>query len=290
MKIYLDHNVYINCQKCEGLKDFVSTWCNREHIQVLYSPAHIEEVYRVDALPASPHQDGTAELLQIIDEITHSTDILPSDKGLVIRHEKTSTVYERVKGFDTTDIVEQDSKTRLQADKEHYTKMRAENRQNQFISTITPAEIWDYPEVKKYVDYFNEHSTDMVKAENNSLRMFTAMLISQTDRRLPEDLSLRRGIYNSRLKYSHKELEFTIEILMRILNLCGYNGEKTEEYALSSTHDTTHCIYATATDCIISMDKRFSLKCEAIYSFLGVDTQVKFCDRIETLKTTIKNL
>ena len=290
MKIYLDHNVYINCQECEGLKDFISTRCDNKHIQVLYSPAHIEEVYRVDALPDSPRKAGTAELLKIIDEITHSTDILPSDKGLVIRHEKTSTVYERVKSYDTTDIVEQDSKARFQADTEHYTKMREENRRNQYISTIAPAKIWDYPEVKKYVDYFNEHSRDIVRAYNNSMRMFAAMLISQTDRSLPEDLCLQKGNYNTRLKYSHKELEYTIEILMRILNLCGYRGEKDEGLALSSTHDTTHCIYATATDCIISMDKNFSIKCEAVYSFLGADTQVIFCDNIAKLKSTINNL
>lgn len=290
MKIYLDHNVYINCQKCGWLKDFIATKCDSEHIQVLYSPAHIEEVYRVDALPDSPHKIGTAKLLKIIDEITHSTDILPSDKGLVIRHEKTSTVYERVKGIDTTDIVEQDSKARFQADSEHYTRMREEDRQNQFISTKAPAEIWEHPEVKRYVDDFNEHSRDIVRAYNNSPRTLFTMLLSQTDRRLPENLCLTKGSYNTRLKHSHKELEYTIEILMRILNLCGYNGEKSEEYALSSTHDTTHCIYATAADCIISMDKRFSRKCEAIYSFLGVDTQVIFCDNIAKLKSTINNL
>ncbi|MBQ9433036.1 MAG: hypothetical protein IJU26_02355 [Synergistaceae bacterium] len=290
MKIYLDHNVYINCQKCRRLRDFVSTRCDSECIQVLYSPAHIEEVYRVDALPNSPHKAGTAELLKIIDEITHSTEILPSDKGLVIMHEKTSTVYRRVKTLDTTAIVEQDSKARFQTDSEHYTKMREEDRRNQFISNIAPAEIWDYLAVKDRVDNFNEHSIEIVRAQNHSLRMLASMLISGTDRRLPEDLYLKKGIYNTRLKHSHKELEYTIEILMGILNLCGYHAEKKEENALSSIHDTTHCIYATAADYFISMDKRFSRKCEAVYSFLGVDTQVQFCDNIAALESAIRNL
>ena len=64
---------------------------------------------------------------------------------------------------------------------------------------------------------------------------------------------------------------------MRILNFCGYWVEKTDRTAVSSIHDVSHCIYDTFADYIISMDERFSKKCKAIYTYLGVPTKVIYC-------------
>ena len=77
---------------------------------------------------------------------------------------------------------------------------------------------------------------------------------------------------------------------MRVLNYCGYIAEKNERAAVSSTHDTTHCTYGTACDGIITMDKRFARKCQAVYYYIGVTTKVLYCDKPDSFLIDIQAL
>ena len=291
MNLYLDHNVFIESARNEELKIFILDVCRRKSVQILYSPAHIEEIYKVVSEPKSEHKEEQRVLLNVVDDMTNSTEILPSLGGLVVVCEKTPDVYKRVKTNDTTEVVANDSLVRFFADTETYKRLLEQDKNNQNISNILPSDIWHYPTVKRCIDYFNSISGEFVKSQNESLRMLLAMCIARgLDLRLPSDFCIRFGSYENRLKHSYVELETTIELLLRILNLCGYNAEKKEKTAISSTHDTTHCIYATASDCMITMDKKFSRKCTAVYNSLGVKTQVKYCRDAEELKRAIEEL
>ncbi|MBQ7154377.1 MAG: hypothetical protein IJR85_02340 [Synergistaceae bacterium] len=290
MKLYLDHNVYIKCLNDKDLKNFVIDECARKKIQILYSPAHIEETYQVEMKKESPYSAKAPELRGIIDEITNSTEILPTMTELIIRHERTRDVYRRVKGIDTRQTVENDSLERFRIDKENYSRMRKEDKHNLSIPVLSPAEIWEHPKIKEQIDHFNANSEYIVRQYNSSPRVVFPLMVLGVDKTLPADLRLSRGNYSTRLKHSFNELEYTIEILMRILNFCGYREEKEAKTAISSTHDTTHCIYATAADVMIAMDKNFAIKSEAVYHFLGVGTQVKFCSNIEELRAAVAEL
>ena len=80
------------------------------------------------------------------------------------------------------------------------------------------------------------------------------------------------------MKNSFPDLEYCIEILFRILNQNGYNAEKSEKNSASGIHDVSHAIYATKANFLLTEDKRFYKKCQAVYSYLGVPTKVVLCD------------
>lgn len=289
MNIYLDHNIYIECIESDDLTNFIINNRNRKNLTIFYSPAHIEEVYRVAKRAQSKHANMMTKLMHIINKITASEEILPSLKGLKMERETPQTVYERVKNIDTTYVVENYSLSRFYIDSEHYKEMLKADKHSSSISNFSEDKIWEYPIIEEIINDFNAKSKDIIRAYNESIDV-VGLLRCGIDKRLPPNFCLGKNIYNERLKNSHTQLEFAIEILMRILNFCGYYAEKDELKAISSTHDTTHCIYATATNILISMDKRFSMKTKAIYSFLGVDTQVRYCNNIEAVKNVIIEL
>ena len=169
-----------------------------------------------------------------------------------------------------------DSLAKFEVDSSNYKKMISEDKHNTFITNLSAEEIWQFEILTRLLDDLNKNIKKIIYDYNNSL-INSLLCQAGVDKRLSDDFCFKRGNYSDRLKNNYNELEYTIEILMRLLNFCGYNAEKTERTAISSTHDVTHCIYATGADRILTMDERFAKKCGAVYKFLGVDTQVIFC-------------
>lgn len=289
MYVYLDYNVYIECLKDDNLIRFITGCRDTKNFQLLYSPAHIEETYTAETLEKSSHKEKMSKLRKIIDEITSSMEILPSMTELIIKNEPTKSVYTRVKGMDTTKIVADHSLARFYIDDSNYKKMVKDDKHNTSISNLSSSKIWEHPMVRGIIDDYNAHRDRIIRSYNASAEVL-GLLYLGLDKRLPDDFVISRGSYNERLKHKFTELEYTVEFLMRVLNFCGYNAEKNEKTAISSTHDTTHCIYATVADCMISMDKRFAKKCEAVYDFLGISTQVRFCQNAQEVRKIVEEL
>lgn len=156
------------------------------------------------------------------------------------------------------------------------------DKHNQSISNINPSEIWSNDVIQQRIEQLHADREKDIKLFNS--RLVVQMLSSiGVDKRLPEDFSFEPNQFDSRLRNSHKELEFTIETLMRVLNNSGYNAEKKEKTIVSSTHDVSHCIYGTVSDFLFTMDKKFSLKCEAVYQYIGVSTKVIYCSMPENV-------
>lgn len=287
MNLYLDFNVYIECLSNKGLLNFIIDRRDKKQINIFYSPAHIEEIYRAEK--DDENYNKGSKLMSFIDKVTKSKDILPSQSGLVIQNEKTKFVYERVRRIDTTQIVKDYSLSRFHIDDANYKGMVDIDKHNSSISNLSESQIWEYSTVKGIIDDYNNKRENIIISYNNSLDVLSLFRLG-IDKKLPIDFCIIPNIYKTRLKNSHTELEYIIEFLMRVLNFCGYYAEKKENNAISSTHDTTHCIYATATEKLITMDKRFSMKCRAIYKFLGVDTQVIYCNDVQSIRNAIDEI
>ena len=84
---------------------------------------------------------------------------------------------------------------------------------------------------------------------------------------LSKNFSFKKGNFNN-LRNSFHDLEFTIQELFRVLNFCGYKGERKENTHTSRIHDVTHAIYATKSNYLISADSKFVDKCKAVYYYL----------------------
>lgn len=286
--VYFDHNVYIKCLDNTQLCEKIIKWRDEKEITVLYSPAHIEEVYRVASDKNSIYRCKMLDLLNLFEIITQNKEAFPSEEGGVrIENEKPEVCYARCKSIDTRNRVEEDSLKRFMIDTAHYKKMLSEDKQNRSISTLSALDVWDNTVVKGLIDDWNNNKDDYILKYNNSIDIIMLKLIG-LDRSLPMDFMFKENSFEERLKYSHKEIEFTIEFLMRVLNFCGYCAEKSEKTAISSTHDVSHCIYATVADSLVTMDERFAKKSKAVYTYLGVNTDVIYCRDLDAINTWIE--
>lgn len=276
--LYLDHNIYIEARDDLQLRGYLNTLLEK-NLQCIYSPAHIEEIFKVVASETSQYKNKMDMSMEVISEITGNKEVLPTESGLIIKKEETNECYSRVKGMDTRKRVEKDSETKFVVDKDNYKKSLDKDKQNVYISNISPDKIWEHQGLRESLAEFNKNRSVIINKHNNSMDVQLLSFLG-VDKKLPSTFCLKQGNY-SLLKKSHKQLEYTIEVLFRMLNFSGYYAEKSEKTSISGTHDVSHSIYATKADYLISMDKRFVKKCQAVYSFLGVETEIIYCKQNE---------
>lgn len=271
---YLDHNILI-----ESLNDSSIDKTIRElkdyDIQCVYSPAHIEEIYKAFIEQGNKYQKKANQLLYKISDYTNDIEFLPSLSGVTAKKENPFTCYKRVSEFDTTERVYSDSKERFISDKSNYKKMQENNKNSKYISTIPYDQIWNQDTIKNTLNEINRNIKIVIEQNNQSMDTFIASL-KGWDYRLPENFKFREGNYTY-LRDTQYELTYTIEILFRILNHNGYYRDKNEKTSISGTHDVSHAIYATKANWLITTDERFANRCKAVYYYLGVPTEVIFC-------------
>lgn len=274
--LYLDQNIYIYAlndssvqEKIHSLKDF--------GVQCVYSPAHIEEIHAAIIGSSDKNYIETAKnLFALLSNVTNNLECLPSTStSVIIKQENPCECYQRVKQMDTTARVNDDSEYKFTIDKDHYQNMVKLDKHNTSISTLSYKEIWTHPSISQVLTAFNQNINYIIQKQNSSLDTLVCAAIG-VDKTLPKSYKLLRGGFEIFQK-SHTQLEFSIEILFRILNQNGYNADKSLHTTTSGIHDVTHAIYATATNWLLTTDFRFCAKCKAVYSFLGVPTKVVYC-------------
>lgn len=281
MNFYFDHNIYIYSIKDKSIAKEVEC-LKKKSVQIFYSPAHVEEVYKAFVAVGEDYSDKKNEILCLISEFTNNMEYLPSGTGIIIKKESPFECYKRVAGIDTTRRVEFDGKEKYKVDKLYYKQLCDKDKIYQNMSNIEFDKIWACEDVLNAIIQFNNNMQEIVRKYNNSNDNIILKKIG-VDKSIPEDLELYQGMY-SEIKGSHKVLEFVVEILFRILNMNGYNADKELSTTISGIHDVSHSIYATQANKLFTVDKRFANKCKAIYYFLGVDTEVICCHKEDISK------
>lgn len=288
MKIfYLDHNIYIYALSDLSIMDAINI-CKGKKIRFAYSPAHIEETYKALVDNGDSYLSTTEKILESISKVTNNLEMLPSNGGIIFLREHPIDCYRRVFGIDTTDRIKADSKQRFQTDTSSYHALLAEDKHYQSISTVAPEKIWEIPIIANAISEVNQNMPITVRRYNLSPDMLFCATLG-ADKRLPADLQIEQNSFQ-RLKKSHTQLEYVIEILFRVLALCGYNADKSETTAISGTHDVSHAIYATEATKFFTTDKRFAQRCRAVYHFLGISTQVVVCKPDQIYLTLQSNM
>ena len=273
--LYFDHNIYIYSLTNADLHNKLQT-LSKEKYKCIYSPAHIEEIFKASS--ENDSYEPREGLLSIISAVTSNQEAFPQsppNQAVIIRTEKPSDCYRRVARFDSTDRVTSDSSARLKDDQMHYKPLMKEVKEYRNISNISPLKIFDYDLVKSKIDELNQNIEAEINKYNLSIEnLFLSMM--GCCKKLPDDFRFEKNRYALMIN-DYTQLEYTIEILFRVLNYCGYNAEKKEKTAISDTHDVSHAIYATAADYLFTTDTHFALKCQAVYSFLGIKTKIIHC-------------
>lgn len=276
MYFYLDHNIYIYSLTDKSIVSAVEL-LKKKCVNFCYSPAHIEEVYKALKNEDNDYLENKKNILSQISNFTDDMEYLPSITSIVMKKESPFICYERIVEHDTTQRIEIDGKYKYKVDKEHYKQICDKDKKYQNISNIEFDKIWKYEDVVNVISQLNTNMKDIIKKHNNSYENSVFKLCG-IDKDLPEDLTIYSGMY-SKIKNSHKTLEFIMEILFRILNIYGYNAEKKENTTISGIHDVSHAIYATKADKLFTVDRKFFNKCKAVYYFLQVDTEVILCNK-----------
>ncbi|MBE7003484.1 MAG: hypothetical protein E7425_04245 [Ruminococcaceae bacterium] len=285
--VYLDHNIYIYALTDNSISPVVNS-LKTHQTRFVYSPAHIEEIYKALKDGGKSYRKNAKLLLQMIEDFTDCNELLPTkSEGVVQRVEHPSQCYRRVAEWDTTERMKHDSQDKYYSDSAHYHEMLAVDKHNQSISTLSYEAVWKHPAIASALADLNDNLHYSVERANASTdTMLCAMM--GVDKRLPLDLQIEKGSFD-KLKGYHTQLEYIIEVLFRLLNRYGYNSEKNQATTLSGIHDVTHAIYAAYTEIIITTDFRFAQKCKAVYYFLGVPTRVICCGQNE-IASTLKSL
>lgn len=274
--IYLDHNVYIQASVDNTLYNFLLHLKNDINIKFLYSPAHIEEIYKVKSNEDSKLKNQQDKLIENISSITCDNETFPTHKGIIIKKENPLECYKRVKDNDTTKLIESHGELRRRHDCENFKKFS--EREKKLISSMSFTEIWEHELVK----------SELNKLNNKTNRYNLLCTLFGFGSGLSQNFSFKKGNFNI-LKNSFHDLEFAIQELFDVLNFCGYKGERNQRTNTSRIHDVTHAIYATKADYLISADSKFVYKCKAVYYYLGVPTQVIHTEQ-SNIKNTLNNI
>lgn len=236
--VYFDHNIYIYSLSNEDLRLKLQTLSKEQYI-CIYSPAHIEEIFK--AFSENEFYEWKENLLSIISLVTSNKEALPQsppNKAVVIQTEKPSDCYRRVAELDSTDRVKRDSIARLKDDQMHYKPLMEDNKCYRNISNISPLQIFDYDLVKSIIDELNQNIEIEINKYNLNIENLFFSLIG-CSKKLPDDFHFEKNRYALMIN-DHTQLEYTIEILFRILNYCGYNAEKRKKQQFQ-----VHMMYLT---------------------------------------------
>ncbi len=265
MVFYLDHNIYIYSFKDSSIEEAVFK-LKDNCIKFVYSYAHMEEIY--SAWRNSQEKYNIEEFLEKISEFTNNYEFVPSiDRGIIGVFEEPICCYRRVRKNPTTEIIELDGKFYHSVFENCYKQLLEEDKKYMGISSeYNYDKIWELNKIKQHIAEINEN----MKNVNEFKRM------KILGRQISSDLKIEQGIYN-KIKDNFIELEYVIEQLFKLLNLYGFNADKEYNKVVSGIYDVAHAICATKSDKLFTTDRRFAKKCEAVYRYMGVSTEVVCC-------------
>lgn len=240
VKIYLDLNVMIDYIDNRHLEVSSKIKELKEIVFFPYSPAHIEEIANIARNPKIKSMEvGTQYLdknLKGIREISDDREYLPSLKGIVLIIEDPLVCLKRVvSGFDSTLLVEDIQKARLENKKEFGCKIDR-------VSELQPRDLFEDEEVRTA---FHQYC----KTNNFNKHNFSYQ------------------------EYDFEHLQEKIEILFNFLEIIGFHEDSVDKYR-SNIHDNSHIMYGSKANYFVSGDKKTRAKAEAIYSFMNINTAV----------------
>lgn len=301
MKIYLDHNIFIqikdeveNFKKVEEYNNFLK---NIKNLDIYYTYAHCEEIARL--------KDKKEVLLKYFREITKNKEILNSSfydgnsvsskfifieediQNCLNRVEKTKNynqdMYNKLEMLHEKELETRSNKIfsgkqnfflEFKDDFKEYLiellkNMALENKKIKEILPIVEKKDYSYSTPDNITYYKLIHSIISCYPQRKN---WIKNLIKLCENKNQDQALLN---FQKKIKMYHNSfsiMEFLVEILMKFIYTFKF---ATDKNAISKTFDVTHIISASQCDIFISADKKMVKKCEEIYSLLAISTKVK---------------
>ncbi|HFC7823841.1 TPA: hypothetical protein ACFOZR_000215 [Neisseria meningitidis] len=308
-KIYLDYQFIID--EVDDRKNWKLSNIDDNKYQIVYSPAHIEEIVR--GKKCNKLKGNIFLYTNYVSNLTKDRQLIRTDastakilekpfgeNGIFLVEENPRYCCQRVlKYLDKNEIAEEGQKQILEDGNRKFEQFNQKNRQKKVVG-IQKLSILDI--FNRDDDVFNEFLTKIVYSyilknivsENlNKFNLDNNLYMELLCKSFFSNININNRIEKERNRFEkifrdkdnifkeisseHHLVENIIDNLMKTLMSCGFYLEA-ERKATSNLHDTTHCLYAAYSDFFITRDKKLKYRVEAIYKYLGVKTQVIFVD------------
>lgn len=262
-KIYLDNNIVIDLKNTreESVKNTIAS-LDRNEYQILYSPAHVEEI-AVTTMHHGKSAEVAADKLAFLAELTNSTELLPfrlhglkliEHKGIFVYKEHPKRCYKRViEGYDANAIAEALQKQKL-ANAEAFGK----------LANVTSQETNNI-DIQREIDVSKPRIHQILINHYNLLRAN-----EQLGDYLP---AVCPGCNDLNFRYARNYFplhELLMEKIFDFLEVRRYFPDKSET-AINGLHDGTHAIYAAYCDIFVTNDRKLREKTKAAFQWLGVE-------------------
>ena len=284
-RVYLDYNIYTRLAD----KKFEMPAEYNKHAKIYISVAHAEEFHNAQKNDRDNQNAVQLRLIKklLTKDLNNNGVLNPTQTSYIInKQENFSESLKRVREHDTDTFIQKSASIMYSTYKEKYENLRNTNKRVLSFSHLPYQDIWKQPEVIAEVNKFEAEVEVMNQSIYTVLKQAYDPNIAREQARKGrfEPFPLTKDIFKGK-RPQFKKLEFTMEFLQNVLNMCGYYKETTERTVKSGVYDTAHSIYATYCDFFISEDKRLRNRLNAIYYYLGLDTRCisfqEWCDMLK---------
>lgn len=220
------------------------------------STAHVEEYFLATKNDLkNSHIENNNERKLLMTSLRLKGILNPSNTRIINKPEMFDDCLERVKQYDTTDIMVQSGGTNYEEQSKFFKDLRLAKPDVLNNSNLSPKEIWDKDEVKCELTKFPEY------VEKQNALVFPGLKCVYGTRKALKLASSKIIVSFEKKKQCFKEIsnqysrmEIIFEFLHSTLNKCGYNRDKKVATVISGIYDTTHSIYGTYCNYFVSSD------------------------------------
>lgn len=246
---YLDQNIFTRL-----LEDDINKESFSEKVQIVYSPAHIEEIYKSD-------EKYHKKELQRVSHFTNNIILLYLDGSPTWMEEDPGYSYIRIKRTEKATELAEEYKVLEQADGDILLPQYNTNKYRQIFNGQHP----------------EEFICNFKKEVNDALRLIHA---DYTIEELEEGEELK----------NYSDINGKIHTLYKAMDLLGFKKDKIkngkDRKVRSSRHDIEHLLYASNADYFFTADDNMYYRAVNIFGILKKKTLVKKCSCINDVINT----
>ena len=231
--VYFDQNVLFNQNfKFDEIKKLLFNF------QIVYSPAHIEEVFKS---PSSYHNQNLTD----ISNLTNDTIILYDNDQPAFFKESPVYVYNRVKNTAYATKLVEEYKILESNDGEFLLSKYNSDTYRQTFNSQSPT------------DFFNKFETEC----DDALDVLNATYCI-------DDLRTSLEFFE------YSQLNDKIHTLFKVMDMLGFKQDRKDRKIRSSRHDIEHLLYASNASYFITNDEKLFYRANSIFKILKKETLV----------------
>ncbi|HDU3862794.1 MULTISPECIES: hypothetical protein [unclassified Klebsiella] len=302
-RIYLDQNIWfdIRFERFDTSLESVLKKIDRDRVEIIYSPAHCEEICNSYCSPNISNHITTEEKdlrISILSKVTRNREIVPYSNDFKIMHsfcgregpyvvlEHPTACFKRVydnyesnevaessqqHSVDKADEVEQDLKSKLGHANiinvlETDPSAKALLLQNLTSKLIHRAAINQLIKSNIKIQPCTAQVKKIIDEKAHEIRyMQSAYFINKAEKILNN---------RNKTKFSSEGFDISEAVVDAVILTMIELGYASSEVSMSSLHDNTHSIYGVYCDYFVSRDQKLLKKLIPAYEYLGINTKI----------------